>query len=85
MNIVEMNDIEKMESRIKQNFIELLRNYLLVMDCTSGTHPSGIAFYRLALKYRVPLVYLYEEKGEMFWLISKNDAMNEIEEILRKK
>jgi hypothetical protein len=79
VNIDEMNDIEKMESRIKQNFIELLRNYLLVMDCTSGTRPSGIAFYRLALKYSVPLIYLYEEKGEMFWLISKHDAMNEID------
>ncbi|MBO3804034.1 MAG: hypothetical protein JTT11_09250, partial [Candidatus Brockarchaeota archaeon] len=84
VSIDEMNDIEKMESRIKRNFIELLRDYLLFMDCTSGTRPSGIAFYRLALKYYVPLIYLYEQKGEMLWLISKHDVMDKIGPILRK-
>jgi len=49
----------------------LLRNYIVIMDCTSATKPATIAYYEIAQTYLIPLIYIYEETKELKWLISR--------------
>jgi len=46
------------------------------MDCTSG--PAGIACYRLATRYGIPLIYVYEPEKELVRLISREDLEREL-------
>jgi hypothetical protein len=48
------------------------------MDLTSGPRPAGIAFYELATQYKVPLIYVYEPKKKLRWLISTERLEKEI-------
>ena len=74
----ELSDIDKFEERIKQKIIELMKDYILIMDLTSGPRPAGIAFYELALQFKVPLIYVYEPEKRLRWLISKEELAKEI-------
>lgn len=74
----DLNKIEVVEERAKLKMIELMQKYILIMDCTSGTRPAGIAYYRLASQYKVPLIYVYEPEKELVWLISKEDLEREM-------
>jgi hypothetical protein len=74
----ELNRVERVEERVKPKVAELMKEYVLIMDCTSGPRPAGIAFYRLASKYKIPLIYVYEPQGELIWLISKRDLEREL-------
>jgi hypothetical protein len=61
----ELNKIEKVEERVKPKLAELMEKYVLIMDCTSGTRPAGIAYYKLATRYKIPLIYVYEPEKEL--------------------
>lgn len=61
----EISSVEIIESRVEANLPDLVRNYVLIMDCTSATKPATIAYYKLADNYHVPLVYVYEKKKEL--------------------
>jgi len=74
----ELNDIDKVEEFIKPMICDLMRNYILIMDLTSGPRPAGIAFYELATQFKVPLIYVYEPKKKLKWLISKEKLLEEI-------
>ena len=67
----DFNRIEMVEERIKPKLIELMERYIVIMDCTSGPRPAGIAYYRLASRFKVPLIYVYEPEKKLLWLISK--------------
>jgi len=73
-----LNDIDKVEEFIKPIIIDLMRDYILIMDLTSGPRPAGIAFYELAVQFKVPLIYVYEPKKRLRWLISKEKLEQEI-------
>ncbi|MEM3032344.1 MAG: winged helix-turn-helix domain-containing protein, partial [Nitrososphaerota archaeon] len=62
LSIKEMNSIAEVEEKVRHELTGLLSEYIVIMDCTSGTRPAGIAYYRLADTYKVPLVYAYEDK-----------------------
>ena len=79
-----MGDILSVEERIRPKVSRLARGYKLVMDCTSGMRPAGIAYYRLAMEYNVPLVYVYEGERKLFWLISKRDLEGKFKRILEE-
>jgi len=74
----EISSVEIIESRVEANLSDLIRNYVLVMDCTSATKPATIAYYKLAVNYHVPLVYVYEKKRELTWIISKEDLRKKL-------
>ena len=77
----EIFDIDAIQQRIRPQLEALLRDYSVVIDCTSGTKPATIAYYQLALQYLVPCVYVAEEKktAELKWLISKESIKHELE------
>ena len=60
-----------MKRKVLPQLETLLRNYLVIMDCTSATKPATIAYYELAQTYLIPLIYTYEKTKELKWLISK--------------
>lgn len=75
----DFNRVEVVEDRVKLKVFELVRDYVLIMDCTSGTRPAGIAFYSLASRFKVPLVYVYEPEKKLIWLISRDMLKKELE------
>jgi DNA-binding transcriptional ArsR family regulator len=74
----EMIDIDAVRSKVQPQLEALLRDHLLVMDCTSSTKPATIALYQLAQTYLVPLVYIQEAKRRIRWLLSKEDIMRQV-------
>jgi len=48
----EIKRIEAVESKIEQVLTDLIRKYILIMDCTSLTKPATIAYYKLATLLR---------------------------------
>jgi len=74
----EIVDIDAVRSKVQPQLEVLLRDYLVIMDCTSSTKPATIAFYQLAQMYLVPLVYVQETTRRLKWLISRNSIMREV-------
>ncbi|WXG41613.1 MAG: hypothetical protein WED07_12760 [Candidatus Freyarchaeum deiterrae] len=74
----EISLVEVIEARVEASLSDLLRNYVLIMDCTSATKPATIAYYRLATRHKIPLVYVYEKKKELTWIISREDLRGEL-------
>lgn len=67
----EIIDIDVVKNKVTPQLENLLKNHIVIMDCTSATKPATIAYYELARIYCVPLVYVYEETEKLKWLISK--------------
>ncbi|MEM3383834.1 MAG: hypothetical protein QXF43_03020 [Nitrososphaerales archaeon] len=67
----EIIDIDAVKRKIKPQLESLLKDYIVFIDCTSATKPATIAYYELAQQYYTPLLYVYEEKRVLKWLISK--------------
>jgi len=44
----EITVVKTVESKIEQVLTDLIRKYILIMDCTSLTKPATIAYYKLA-------------------------------------
>ena len=68
----EIIDIELVKKKIRPQLEALLKDYIVILDCTSATKPATIAYYELAQEYLTPLIYIYEEKKKLLWLISKD-------------
>ncbi|MCS7145421.1 MAG: hypothetical protein RMJ28_02825 [Nitrososphaerota archaeon] len=77
-----MNGIEKLIGRVKQPLSLLMQQSIIVLDCTSGTRPAGIAFYTLAERYKLPLIYVYKDANRIYWLKSKETLKRELEPLL---
>lgn len=67
----EIIDIEAVKAKVVPQLESLLREFVVIMDCTGATKPATIAYYELAQAYMVPLIYIYETKKQLKWLISK--------------
>ncbi|MGQ9680335.1 MAG: hypothetical protein ACUVV4_06165 [Candidatus Bathyarchaeia archaeon] len=74
----EIIDIDNIRRRVEPQLESLLRDYVVILDCTSSTKPATIAFYELAQRYLAPLVYVYEGTKQMKWLISKEDIRKKL-------
>jgi len=57
--------------RVEPVLWTLLREYIVIMDCTSATKPATITYYELAQNYLIPLIYIYEKTTSLKWLVSK--------------
>ncbi len=67
----EIIDIEAVKRKVIPQLENLLKENIVVMDCTSATKPSTIAYYELAQSYCIPLIYVHEETRRLKWLISR--------------
>ena len=76
----EIAEVEKIEQKVKPQLLSLLKEYIVIMDCTSATKPATIAYYKLAQQLWVPLFYFYEEKNQLKWLISKESVKEKSQE-----
>ena len=67
----EIVDIDAIKMKVQPYLENLLKTHIVIMDCTSLTKPATIAYYELATSYLIPLIYIYEGKNQLKWLISK--------------
>jgi len=67
----EIIDIDAIKQKVKPQLEDLLRDYVVILDCTSATKPATIAYYELAQTYLTPLIYVYEETGRLKWLVDR--------------
>ncbi|MEM2703056.1 MAG: winged helix-turn-helix domain-containing protein [Candidatus Bathyarchaeia archaeon] len=67
----EIANVDAVKRKVLPQLESLLRNYIVIMDCTSATKPATIAYYEIAQTYLIPLIYIYEETKELKWLISR--------------
>ena len=67
----EIIEIDAVKAKVVPQLQALLKEYVVVLDCTSATKPASIAFYEMAQEYLVPLIYVYEKTQSLKWLISK--------------
>lgn len=74
----QISRVSDVEEKVMSRLVELLKNYKVVMDCTSATKPATIAYYRLAAKFKVPLIYVYEKGKELVWIVSVEDLKMEL-------
>lgn len=74
----EIANVEAVKRKITPQLLSLLRDYIVVMDCTSATKPATIAYYELAQKLWIPLMYLYEQTKQLKWLISRENIEEKI-------
>jgi hypothetical protein len=74
----EISDIDSVKNKVQKRLESLMRDYVVIMDCTSATKPATIAYYELAQTYQAPLIYIYEPKLKLKWLKSKETIAKEI-------
>jgi len=58
----EINDIDAVQRKLTPQLISLLRDYSVILDCTSSTKPATIAYYDLAQRLLIPCIYVSEEE-----------------------
>lgn len=71
----QVSDIDSIKRKVESVLIRLIRQNMVIMDCTSLTKPATIAMYELAQKYLVPLIYVYEPQHKLKWLISRDTLL----------
>ncbi|MEX2750939.1 MAG: hypothetical protein Q6366_003540 [Candidatus Freyarchaeota archaeon] len=74
----EIRRIETIESKVEANLADLVKNYIVVMDCTCLTKPATIAYYKIASKHNIPLIYVYEDRKELTWILSREDLKKKL-------
>lgn len=74
----EIIDIDAIKSKVMPQLENLLRDCVVIIDCTSATKPATIAYYELARSYCAPLIYVNEETKQLKWLISKENLKEKI-------
>jgi hypothetical protein len=70
-----VSDIDSVKKKVESILTRLIKQNMVIMDCTSLTKPATIAMYELAQKYLVPLVYVYEPQRKLKWLISRETLL----------
>lgn len=71
----QVSDIDSIKRKVESVLTRLIKQNMVIMDCTSLTKPATIAMYELAQKYLIPLVYVYEPQRKLKWLISRETLL----------
>jgi hypothetical protein len=74
----EIFDIDSIKNKVRPQLEALLKDNIVILDCTSATKPASIAFYELAQEYLIPLIYVYENNQSIKWLISKDSIIKKL-------
>lgn len=68
------NPIEA-EKNLNDKVVELIKNYPLVVDITSGPRVAALALYKLCNKYSIPVIYIREDNQQLIWIKSINEII----------
>ena len=68
----EIISIDAVKNKVTPQLENLLKDFIVIIDCTSATKPATIAYYELAQTYCAPLIYIYEGTQQLKWLISRD-------------
>ncbi|MEM2094909.1 MAG: helix-turn-helix domain-containing protein [Candidatus Bathyarchaeia archaeon] len=71
-------DIDSVKNRVRPQLEILIKDHVVILDCTSATKPATIAYYELANQYLIPLIYIYEPIRSLKWLISRQNLLQRI-------
>jgi DNA-binding transcriptional ArsR family regulator len=74
----EIVDIDAILRKTRPQLVSLLRDFVVILDCTSATKPATLAYYKHAEEFYLPLIYVYEENLTIKWLKSKEDIKKEL-------
>lgn len=72
LNTRDLLDISLIEKRLYETIMPEMNNGLIILDCTSLTKTATIAVYNIAIKLNIPLIYVYEDKNKLVWLIDRS-------------
>jgi len=72
-------DIDEVRKRVTPQLEILLKDYVVILDCTSATKPATIAYYESAQEFYTPLIYVYEPIKQLKWLISKETMLRRLQ------
>lgn len=78
LTVKEMNNIESVMEKMAPKITELNKNFITILDCTSGLRPAGIAYYALAEKLKTPLIYAYLDEKRIYWLKTRQHLLHEL-------
>lgn len=67
----EIVSIDSIKEKVTPQLVEIIRNTLVILDCTSATKPATLAFYEISQTFMLPLFYVYESQHRLHWLLSK--------------
>ena len=73
-----VDDLDEIKNHIDGILHHLLKEYVVIMDCTGLTKPATLALYELAENYCAPLIYIYEGQRKLYWCISEELLMKRI-------
>ncbi len=65
-------DVEKI---LKNKVIELIEEYFLLVDITSGPRTAAIALFKISIENHVPIVYVREDTGQLIWISHPRDLL----------
>ena len=68
-------DIRKMGDYLTSIVDRLKAGSIPIIDCTSLTKIYTIAAIEVATRECLPVIYIYEDTGELYWLIGIDEAM----------
>lgn len=74
----EIVDIDLIKRKVRPQLESLLKDYLVILDCTSATKPATLAYYELAQQYLVPLIYVYEPIKRLKWIVSRQSLLDKL-------
>jgi len=79
ITIKQMNNIQAVADIVEPKVFELSKQYIPILDCTSGTRPAGIAYHEIAHTLMTPLIYVYTSKefGEHGEVVEVNWLKNQ--------
>ena len=73
--------IPTIEKKIERIVLSEYKKNPIILDCTALTKTATIAMYNIAKKYMIPLIYIYENTKEYYWVISIEDIRSELKSI----
>jgi len=74
----EIINVDAVKKKVTPQLLSLLRDFMVIMDCTSATKPATIAYYEIAQEFWIPLIYIYEDTKQLKWLISKETVKRKL-------
>ncbi|RLG07656.1 hypothetical protein DRO64_10780 [Candidatus Bathyarchaeota archaeon] len=73
-------DIDRVEERLLKIIEPLMSNHAIILDSTGDGKPPALAFYEVANKKLIPLIYIHRTPNmrRLRWLISPDDILRRL-------
>jgi predicted DNA-binding transcriptional regulator len=76
----ELWDIDRVEEKLLKMIEPLMRDHAIILDSTGDGKPPALAFYEVANKKLIPLIYIHRTPNarRLRWLISPDDILRKL-------